>query len=113
MCQAASSTFGLRAIAHPLLTSLWVCAMRRAHPLTGKKLTLERYAQAKRLLVTVTGESIGLIDPLLQKRGLTRSGIEAIAEQSTTLFVLSESEQSAPREVTAESVERVQRRTAA
>jgi DNA-binding transcriptional LysR family regulator len=72
MCQAVSSTFRLRAIAHPLLTSSWVCAMRRDHPLAGKKLTLERYAQAKHLLVTLTGESTGLIDPFLQERGLTR-----------------------------------------
>lgn len=57
---------------HPLLTSPWVCAMRRDHPLAGKKLTLERYAQAKHLLVTLTGEATGVIDPLLQEQGLNR-----------------------------------------
>ncbi|MBD0268046.1 MAG: hypothetical protein ICV77_07100 [Cyanobacteria bacterium Co-bin8] len=57
---------------HTLFTSPWICAMRRDHPLAGKKLTLERYAQAKHLLVTLTGESTGLLEPLLQERGLKR-----------------------------------------
>ncbi|GAB4383738.1 MAG: LysR family transcriptional regulator [Elainellaceae cyanobacterium] len=55
-----------------LLTSAWICAMRHDHPLANKKLTLERYAQAKHLLVTLTGEPTGLIEPLLQERGLNR-----------------------------------------
>ena len=46
--------------------------MRQGHPLATKKLTLERYVQAKHLLVTLTGESTGLIDPLLQEMGLKR-----------------------------------------
>ena len=46
--------------------------MRRSHPLASKKLTLERYVQAKHLLVTLTGESTGLIDPILQERNLKR-----------------------------------------
>ncbi|NJL37989.1 MAG: hypothetical protein HC899_15555 [Leptolyngbyaceae cyanobacterium SM1_4_3] len=57
---------------HVLFTSAWVCAMRREHPLAGQKLTLERYAQAKHLLVTLTGEPTGLLEPLLQERGLKR-----------------------------------------
>jgi DNA-binding transcriptional LysR family regulator len=55
-----------------LLTSSWVCAMRYDHPLAGKELTLERYAQAKHLLVTLTGEATGVIEPLLQEQGLKR-----------------------------------------
>lgn len=56
----------------PLLTSSWVCAMRRGHPLARKNLTMERYTHAKHLLVTLTGEATGLIDPLLQEQGLSR-----------------------------------------
>lgn len=56
----------------PLLTSSWICAMRRDHPLARRKLTLDCYAQAKHLLVTLTGEVTGLIEPLLQERGLNR-----------------------------------------
>lgn len=57
---------------HALLTSPFVCAMRQGHPLAARRLTLERYIQAKHLLVTLTGESTGLIDPLLQQQGLKR-----------------------------------------
>ncbi len=57
---------------HSLLTSPFVCVMRQGHPLATGKLTLEQYLQAKHLLVTLTGESTGLIDPLLQERGLKR-----------------------------------------
>jgi DNA-binding transcriptional LysR family regulator len=55
-----------------LLTSPWICVMRRGHPLARKKLTLDRYAQANHLLVTLTGESTGVTDPLLQEQGLNR-----------------------------------------
>lgn len=57
---------------HALLISPFVCVMRQGHPLAARKLTLERYVQSRHLLVTLTGESTGLIDPLLQERGLKR-----------------------------------------
>ncbi|MBD2068402.1 LysR family transcriptional regulator [Leptolyngbya sp. FACHB-671] len=57
---------------HTLFTSTWVCAMRHNHPLAGKKLTLARYVEAKHLLVTLTGETTGLLEPFLQEQGLTR-----------------------------------------
>jgi DNA-binding transcriptional LysR family regulator len=63
---------GIRLRSHFLLTSPFVCVMRQGHPLANQQLTLERYIQAKHLLVTLTGESTGLIDPLLQERGLKR-----------------------------------------
>jgi DNA-binding transcriptional LysR family regulator len=66
------STPGSRLRSHALLTSPFVCIMRQGHPLTRRKLTLERYVRAKHLLVTLSGESTGLIDPLLQERGLER-----------------------------------------
>lgn len=55
-----------------LLTSPFICVMRREHPLAGKKLTLQRYVQAKHLLVTLSGEPTGFIDGMLQERGLNR-----------------------------------------
>ena len=65
-------TPALRLRSQALLTSSWVCAMRSDHPLARKKLTLDRYVQAKHLLVTLTGEATGIIDPLLQELGLNR-----------------------------------------
>lgn len=57
---------------HTLFISPFTCVMRRDHPLASQKLTLERYLQAKHLLVTLTGESTGLLEPILQERGLKR-----------------------------------------
>ncbi len=63
---------GSRLRSQTLFDSRLVCVMRCGHPLAGKTLTLERYVQAKHLLVTLTGESTGLVEPLLQERGLKR-----------------------------------------
>lgn len=57
---------------HTLFLSPFTCAMRREHPLANQQLTLDNYIQAKHLLVTLTGESTGLFEPILQERGLKR-----------------------------------------
>lgn len=55
-----------------LLTSPFVCVMRQGHALANQQLTLQRYVQAKHLLVTLSGEPTGFIDGMLQERGLNR-----------------------------------------
>jgi DNA-binding transcriptional LysR family regulator len=55
-----------------LFTSPFTCVMRRHHPLAQQLLTLERYVQAKHLLVTLTGEPTGFIDSILLEQGLKR-----------------------------------------
>jgi DNA-binding transcriptional LysR family regulator len=55
-----------------LFRSSFVCMMRRGHPLAAEPLTLARYVEAKHLLVTLTGESTGFIDLMLQECGLKR-----------------------------------------
>ncbi len=57
---------------HTLFLSPFTCVMRRDHPFANQQLTLEHYIQAKHLLVTLTGESTGLLEPILQERGLKR-----------------------------------------
>lgn len=57
---------------HTLFISPFTCVMRRDHPLANQQMTLEDYIQAKHLLVTLTGESTGLLEPMLQERGLKR-----------------------------------------
>lgn len=54
-----------------LLTETYVCAMRPDHPL-AKELTLERFAQAKHLLISLTGEATGFLDQRLESKGLKR-----------------------------------------
>jgi DNA-binding transcriptional LysR family regulator len=55
-----------------LLRDRYVCIMRQGHPLARKKLTLKQYANAKHLLVSLTGEATGFIDEQLQGHGLQR-----------------------------------------
>ena len=66
------SNLPVRLRSHTLFSSPWICVMRRDHPLATHTLTLETYVQATHVLVTLTGESTGLIEPLLQEQGLTR-----------------------------------------
>ena len=62
----------LRLRSQLLFTSSYTCVMRRHHPLADQRLTLERYVQAKHLLVTLTGEPTGFIDSMLLEQGLKR-----------------------------------------
>lgn len=55
-----------------LFRETYVCVMRRGHPLAQERITLEEFASARHLLITLTGEATGFVDRLLRKRGLTR-----------------------------------------
>jgi DNA-binding transcriptional LysR family regulator len=55
-----------------LFTETYVCVMRKGHPLARETITLEEFADARHLLITLTGEPTGFVDRLLRKRGLKR-----------------------------------------
>jgi len=55
-----------------LFTETYVCVMRRGHPLARERITLEEFANARHLLISVTGEPPGFVDRLLARRGLKR-----------------------------------------
>jgi len=55
-----------------LFRETYVCVMRRGHPLARERITLDEFASARHLLITLTGEATGFVDRLLRKRGLTR-----------------------------------------
>lgn len=61
---------GLRARA--LFHERFVCVMRRGHPLARRKLTVERFAEARHLLVAPRGQPGGIVDDVLAARGLQR-----------------------------------------
>lgn len=63
---------GTRLRTQTLFTENYVCAMRRDHPLAKQELTTEKFIQAKHLLITLTGEPTGIVDLLLQEKGLQR-----------------------------------------
>lgn len=55
-----------------LVEDCYVLMMRKGHPLTRGKLTLERYARARHLLVSPRGDAVGFVDRALANHGLTR-----------------------------------------
>lgn len=50
----------------------FVCAMRRSHPLAARPLTLDSYLMADHLLVSLSGDPVGVVDELLLQRNLRR-----------------------------------------
>lgn len=55
-----------------LYASNYVCVMRRDHPLASAPLTLDRYCDARHLLVSFSGRPYGFIDEALAARGRQR-----------------------------------------
>ena len=52
--------------------SHYCCAMRKGHPLAGKPLTMKAFLGADHLLVSLSGDPVGLVDDLLAEKGLRR-----------------------------------------
>lgn len=63
-----SSTFR----AEYLLTPHYVCVMHKAHPLAKADISLEEFASADHLLVSLSGDITGYTDQVLMQLGLTR-----------------------------------------
>lgn len=55
-----------------LFDSHFVCAMRPDHPLAAEDISLQTFAGADHLLVSLTGDATGFVDELLQPHGLQR-----------------------------------------
>lgn len=55
-----------------LLDICHVCAMRKDHPLAKPDLTIEEFASADHLLVSLSGDSYGATDRALHQLGMTR-----------------------------------------
>jgi DNA-binding transcriptional LysR family regulator len=50
----------------------YLCVMRPGHPLAKSKLTIDEFAKAEHLLVSLSGDVIGFTDEVLAQRGLSR-----------------------------------------
>ncbi|CDG84493.1 LysR family transcriptional regulator [Janthinobacterium agaricidamnosum] len=50
----------------------YICAMREDHPLAGTALGMADFLAADHLLVSLSGNPVGLIDDLLEQRGVRR-----------------------------------------
>ena len=55
-----------------LFNSCMVCTMRADHPLAKPDISIEEFAAAEHLLVSLAGDSFSAIDRLLQQHGLSR-----------------------------------------
>ena len=55
-----------------LFANDYICAMRKSHPLAGAPLTMKRYLSADHLLVSLSGDPVGMVDKLLEQQGLKR-----------------------------------------
>jgi DNA-binding transcriptional LysR family regulator len=55
-----------------MFDSRYVCAMREDHPLAAGPLTMDAFLRADHLLVSLSGDAMGLVDDLLAQRGLQR-----------------------------------------
>jgi len=78
-------------------TSMYVCVMRHGHALAHADLSIEEFAAADHLLVTLSGETTGFTDRALSQRGLSRriactvnhfSAVEQIISQSNLITVV-------------------------
>jgi DNA-binding transcriptional LysR family regulator len=55
-----------------LFDNHFVCAMRYDHPLASEELTLDNFANAEHLLLSLSGEASGGVDTLLRQKGMER-----------------------------------------
>ena len=69
----------------------FVLVTRKGNPL-AKKVTLERYAAAPHLLVSVSGDPQGAVDLLLAKRKLTRRVVLTVSNFMQALAMVAESD---------------------
>jgi DNA-binding transcriptional LysR family regulator len=66
--------------------------MRKQHPLAQGKLTLDRFARADHLLITLTGEATGFIDRILREKGLQRRIVLTVNQFALAPAVLANSD---------------------
>lgn len=55
-----------------LFNSKFVCVMRKEHPLTKTGMTIEEFASAEHILVSLSGDTMGYSDQVLSQYGLRR-----------------------------------------
>lgn len=80
-----------------LYDSAYVCAMRKNHPLAKKQLTIDRFCDARHMLVSFSGKPFGFVDEALASLARKRRVVITVnqfftagkvAEQSDLLTVL-------------------------
>lgn len=80
-----------RFVTRHLFDEDFVLITRRGHPLS-KRVTLAAYAAAPHLLVSVSGDPVGMVDKLLAKKNLTRRVVLTVPNFMQALALVEESD---------------------
>ncbi|MBI1210611.1 MAG: LysR family transcriptional regulator [Alphaproteobacteria bacterium] len=59
-------------VRRPLLEEDFACVARRGHPAAGKRLTAKQFAALDHILVSPSGQGLGVVDRLLKEHGAER-----------------------------------------
>jgi DNA-binding transcriptional LysR family regulator len=76
----------------PLFANEYICAMRKSHPLANEPLTMKRYLSADHLLISLSGDPVGMVDELLAQRGLKRRVAMTVNQFLSVPMLLAESD---------------------
>ena len=77
---------------HRLFTGDYVCVMRKGHPLSQTPLTLQRFCDARHMLVSFSGRPYGFIDQALAALGQRRQVVLTVNQFFTAGKVVSQSD---------------------
>lgn len=75
-----------------LLTDRFVCVVRREHPATKKRFTLEQFVSIPHIQVAPRGKPGGYLDDVLGERGLSRTVARAVPYFVTALQLAAETD---------------------
>lgn len=75
-----------------LLTDRFVCVVRREHPATKKRFTLEQFVGIPHIQVAPGGKPGGYLDDVLRERGLSRTVARAVPYFFTALQLAAETD---------------------
>ena len=75
-----------------LFDTSYVCVMRKDHPLTKKRLTVEEFSLAEHLLISLSGDITSPTDQALQQLGLTRRVAFTVNKFSSAIPIIKETD---------------------
>lgn len=75
-----------------LLTDRFVCVVRKGHPASSGRFTLEQFVRLPHVQVAPRGKPGGYLDDVLEERGLTRTVARAVPYFLTALQLVSETD---------------------
>lgn len=75
-----------------LFTERYVCVCREAHPHIGEEISLQAYARAQHLLVSIAEDRVGRIDSLLKAQSLSRHVALSVPHILVAPFVLAQTD---------------------